>query len=149
MASINYDTRTGRVLPLSALFRPGSNYLARLSQLAIASLEQDEFAERSAIRHVAGAVESNFKVFTLTDTTLILHFPTYQVAAGAAGPRGRDPTGHAGAATSETMILCERNRREWVENGFVSRSGSDFVRLGWTSEMGSFGKFRFPQCACC
>jgi hypothetical protein len=35
----------------------------------------------------AGPVESNFKVFTLTDTTLVLHFPTYQVAPGVAGPQ--------------------------------------------------------------
>ena len=26
------------------------------------------------------------KVFTLTDTNLVLHFPTYRVAAGAPGP---------------------------------------------------------------
>ena len=42
-------------------------------------------ADHGAIRHGAGPVESNFKVFTFTDTDLILHFPMYQVAAGAAG----------------------------------------------------------------
>ena len=87
MASINYDSRTCRVLALSDLFRPGVNYLSRLSQLAIASLDQNKFADRHAIRHGAGPVESNFKVFTLTDAALVLHFPMYQVAAGAAGPQ--------------------------------------------------------------
>ena len=87
MASINYDSRTCRVLALSDLFRPGVYYLSRLSQLAIASLDQNEFADHYAIRHGAGPVESNFKVFTLTDTALVLHFPMYQVAAGAAGPQ--------------------------------------------------------------
>jgi hypothetical protein len=61
------------------------NYISRVSQLAIAALEQNEFADRGGIRHGAGPVESNFKFFTLTDTALVLHFPMYQVAAGAAG----------------------------------------------------------------
>ena len=87
MASINYDTQTGRVLALSDLFRPGVNYLSRLSETAIARLEREEYADPSAVRRGAGPVESNFKVFTLTDTALVLHFPTYQVAAGAAGPQ--------------------------------------------------------------
>lgn len=87
MASINYDSRTGRVLALSDLFRPRVNYLSRLSQLAIASLDQNDFADHRAIRRGAAPIESNFMVFTLTDTTLVLHFATYQVAAGAAGPQ--------------------------------------------------------------
>ncbi len=87
MASINYDTRTGRDLVLSDLFRPGVNYVSRLSQMAIASLERQDFADSLAVRHGAGPAESNFKVFTLTDNSLVLHFPTYQVAAGAAGPQ--------------------------------------------------------------
>ena len=85
MASINYDSRTCRVLALSDIFRPGINYLSHISKLAIASLDQNEFADHPAIRHGAGPVENNFKVFTLTDTALVLHFPMYQVAAGAAG----------------------------------------------------------------
>jgi hypothetical protein len=87
MASINYDTRAGRVLVLSDLFRPGVKYVSRLSQMAIASLERQDFADSFAVRHGAGPVENNFKVFTLTDTSLVFHFPTYQVAAGAAGPQ--------------------------------------------------------------
>jgi hypothetical protein len=86
-ASINYDSRARRVLRLSDLFRPGTNYVALLSQLSIASLEQNEYAEIDKIREGAGPVESNFQVFTLTGTALVLHFPAYQVAAGAAGPK--------------------------------------------------------------
>ena len=85
MASINYDSLTCRVLTLASLFRPGVKYVSRLSQLAIAYLDQNEFADRGAIRHGAGPIERNFKVFTLTDTDLVLQFPMYQVAAGAAG----------------------------------------------------------------
>jgi hypothetical protein len=87
MASINYDTPTGRVLALSDLFRPGVNYLSRLSKISIASLDRQEYAVPDTVRQGAGPLESNFKVFTLTDTSLVLHFPTYQVAAGAAGPQ--------------------------------------------------------------
>ena len=87
MASVNYDSRSRRVLILSDIFRPGVNYLARLSEMAIASLSQQEFAVVEAVREGAGPVESNFRVFTLTDDTLVLHFQTYQVAAGAAGPQ--------------------------------------------------------------
>jgi hypothetical protein len=85
MASINYDSRICRVLTLASLFRPGVKYVSQLSQLAIAYLDQNEFADRGAIRHGASPIESNFRVFTLTDTDLVLQFPMYQVAAGAAG----------------------------------------------------------------
>ena len=85
IASINYDSRTGSMVKLSDLFRPGVNYLKHLSKLAIASLDQNEFADHDAIRRGAGPVESNFRVFTLTDTSLVLHFAQYQVAAGPMG----------------------------------------------------------------
>jgi len=85
MSSVNYDSHTCRVLALSDLFRRGVNYVARVSKLAIADLDQGEYADHTAIRHGAGPVASNFKVFTLTDTALVLHFPMAQVAATAAG----------------------------------------------------------------
>jgi hypothetical protein len=87
MASVNYDPSTGRVLALSDLFKPGVNYLSRLSELAITSMEEYDPGEDYTIRRGAGPVESNFKVFTLMDHNLVLHFPTYQVMAGAAGPQ--------------------------------------------------------------
>jgi hypothetical protein len=87
MASVDYDARSNRVLTLSDLFRPGADYVPRLSQLAIASLEKNEFMDPGMVRRGAGPVESNFKVFTLTNAALVLHFPTYQVAPGVAGPQ--------------------------------------------------------------
>jgi hypothetical protein len=84
LACVNYDTREHRALTLADLFRPGADYVSRLSELAIASLEQREYAEKVAIQHGAGPVADNFKVFTLTDTALVLHFQQYQVAPGAA-----------------------------------------------------------------
>jgi len=87
LASINYDSKARRLLALSDLFRPKSQYVSRLSEMAIQSLDENEYADTHAVRRGAGPVESNFKVFTLTDTELVLHFQTYQVAAGAAGPQ--------------------------------------------------------------
>jgi hypothetical protein len=81
MASINYDTRSGRVLKLAELFRPGVDYLSRLSQLAIASLIARRLDdEGAAVFQGAGPSQSNFKVFTLTNTALVLHFPAGQAA---------------------------------------------------------------------
>ena len=85
MQTINYDRRNCRVLKLSDFFLPGTNYVGRLSDLAIADLEKNEDAERAPIEHGAGPNESNFRFFTLTDDSLVLHFSMYQVAAGAAG----------------------------------------------------------------
>jgi hypothetical protein len=72
MASINYDPSTHRVLRLSDLFRPGVDYLSRLSQLAINSLKQqgeDYFADSDTVR------KGDFTVFILTNTALVLQFP--------------------------------------------------------------------------
>jgi len=88
MASSNYDRRARRVLALSDLFRPGVDYVKQLSDIAIASLQDQELSsDPDWIRRGAGPVESNFKVFTLTETDLVLHFPKYQVTAGAQGPQ--------------------------------------------------------------
>lgn len=82
MASINYDTRQHRVLALSDLFLPNSNYVERLSRISIDTLNQDVNASEEAIRQGAGPVAKNFGVFTLTETELVLHFQQYQVAPG-------------------------------------------------------------------
>jgi hypothetical protein len=103
MASVNYDLRNGRVLAISDLFRPGADYLPRLSALAIASMS--EYLGEGLNRGGAAPVESNFKVFTLTDTSLVLHFNTYQVAAGAAGPQEVIiPLGKLAPLLTERMI---------------------------------------------
>jgi uncharacterized protein DUF3298 len=86
MDSVNYDRRTRRVLTLAGLFQPGADYLSRLSQLAVASLER-KISDTFIFRQGAAPLEGNFKVFTLTEAALVLHFPAYQVAAGAAGPQ--------------------------------------------------------------
>jgi hypothetical protein len=105
-ASLNYNTATGRVLALADLFRPGVDYVTRLSDLAINSLIRQQLAlldglrssdpdeqreqERAIIAQVrkgAGPFAAIFKVFTLTDTHLVLHFQTAQVAHQIMGPQ--------------------------------------------------------------
>jgi hypothetical protein len=85
MASANYDTNTHRIISLSDLFRTGSPYLSKLSEISIRKLESSEYADSFTIRKGAGPHMRNFSVFTLTNTALVLHFQQYQVAAGAVG----------------------------------------------------------------
>ena len=85
LSSLVYDSKRHRTVSLADLFQPGTGFVQRLSELAVESLAQNEYADRQAIHRGAGPVASNFKVFTLTETELVLHFQQYQVAAGAAG----------------------------------------------------------------
>ena len=83
VASINYDTRTNRVITLSDVFNPGCNYVARLSELSVELLKQrTELADEETIRNGAGPVERNFQVFTFANDGLIEHFQQYQVGPG-------------------------------------------------------------------
>jgi hypothetical protein len=69
MAVVNFDNKKCRVLKFGDLFRSGADYVQRISDLAIGSLMQNEYAEATAVEHGAGPNENNFKYFTLTDTT--------------------------------------------------------------------------------
>ena len=85
VTSVNYDSRTSRVLKLADLFNPGADYVSRLSKLSSELLMQrPEIPDEQSIRNGAGPVEQNFQVFTLTDDALIVHFQQYQVAPGVA-----------------------------------------------------------------
>jgi hypothetical protein len=105
LVSVNYDVRNERALSLADLFLPHSDYVTQLSRFAIASLRQREGAEEEAIKHGASPVATNFRVFTLTETELVLHFQQYQVAPGA------DPGEDVAVPLSTlTSILRERYR---------------------------------------
>jgi hypothetical protein len=88
LASLVFDTRSAEPVELSVLFRAGINYVAVLSRLAVADLirQKEEHHDtqgesRKWIEHGAGPVARNFRVFTLTDQALVLHFETYQVGS--------------------------------------------------------------------
>jgi hypothetical protein len=83
----NYDLNAGRILELSDLFKPGSNYLGAISKYAIEALKKElgpdpdmEWIERGA-----GANAENYKAWTLTRSGLQVTFDPYQVDSYAAG----------------------------------------------------------------
>ncbi|MDD5569258.1 MAG: DUF3298 domain-containing protein [Candidatus Pacebacteria bacterium] len=83
--ALNFDLQEKRKLIFSNLFDPGSDYLKRISEIAINDLKSRQDSELSFIDEGAGPDENNFKSFFITDTSLIFYFPPYQVAPYAAG----------------------------------------------------------------
>src|SRR5207248_11126845 len=83
MASINYDTRSGRFLALSDLFRPGCNYVSHTSEISHPRARAARVYRRKRHPEHAGPVEKNCQVFRLMDTELALHFQQYQMSPGA------------------------------------------------------------------
>jgi hypothetical protein len=89
LASLVFDTRSAQPVELSAMFRTGVNYVTVLSRLAIADLVRQkerlhmniQGEGRKWIEKGAGPIARNFRVFTLTDQALVLHFATYQVGS--------------------------------------------------------------------
>ncbi|MEN9649127.1 MAG: Peptidoglycan-N-acetylmuramic acid deacetylase PdaC [Candidatus Parcubacteria bacterium] len=83
----SFDTRTGRVISLSLLFIPGSDYLQRISTYSISELKKKlgTAADEDQITRGAGPDAENFPAFVLGDTGIKIIFSQYQVAAYAAG----------------------------------------------------------------
>lgn len=90
----NSDTRTftfsrssGKLLSLSDLFVGGAPYLTTLRDAAQAQLAGTlgDFANDTMIADGTSATEGNFSRFFLDDTSLVVIFPPYAVAAYAAG----------------------------------------------------------------
>ena len=86
--SVNYDSKTGKILKLSDLFRSDADYVSQLSKLAMTDLIGREIAEPMVIEHGAGPVEANFQVFTLTDTLYHPPFPDIPSGRWGSGPPG-------------------------------------------------------------
>jgi hypothetical protein len=95
---INYDAKAGRRLELADLFKPGSDYLKRVSEVAVAQLRRwnKDSAEYSGgdgqpylsdPEFTAGAAPQaeNFQSWTLTPKGLVVTFDYYQLGAYAAG----------------------------------------------------------------
>jgi len=92
--TVNYDAKAGREMALGELFRPGSNYLQKISAAAVARLRMinqeypdgpgtylgdPEYVEN------ASAKEKNYRNWTLTQRGLVVTFEPYQVGPFAAG----------------------------------------------------------------
>lgn len=80
--SENYDVALGRFFELPDLFIPGSNYLEVISSYCIEDLNNqgiDIWVEG------ASPEPKNFGTWNVKDEGLLISFPPYQVAPGAAG----------------------------------------------------------------
>lgn len=93
---INYDAKAGRRLSLADLFKPGSNYLGKISEVAVRQLRRwnsdsaeyaggHQYLDDEGIAEGASPKEENFKNWTLTPRGLVVTFDYYQVGAYAAG----------------------------------------------------------------
>lgn len=85
----NFNTSTGAYLSLSDIFLPRSPYLETLSSKSRELLPAviGEAADERMITDGTKPEEENFANFFLENTSLVLVFPPYQVAAYAAGPQ--------------------------------------------------------------
>jgi hypothetical protein len=85
--TFNYDLNAGKVLSLSDLFKPNSNYLGVISKYTVAQLKK-KFSpnpDMDWIESGAGAKEENYKAWSLTRGGLQVTFDPYQVASYAEG----------------------------------------------------------------
>jgi hypothetical protein len=91
LRAVNYDLKSGRQLELTDLFKPGSNYLRKISSAAVARLQKmnkDEggmYLDDPETREGASPKPKNYQVWTLTMRGLAVTFEPYQVGPFAAG----------------------------------------------------------------
>jgi hypothetical protein len=93
---VNYDAKAGRVLALADLFRPGSNYLGKVSEAAVKQVRRwnkdsaeygsgQEYLLEEGITDGAAPKAENYRNWTLTPRGLVVTFDYYQLGAYAAG----------------------------------------------------------------
>jgi hypothetical protein len=85
--SINYNLVSGKVIDLSELFIPGSDYLATMASLSIANLRQNPYLDDQDIGRGAAPKPENYRLWTITPEGLMIMFEEYQVGPYAAGPQ--------------------------------------------------------------
>jgi len=91
---LNFDVKNGRVLKLADLFKPGSNYVQRLSTFSIKDLKrqskakgEDSGLDDQTIESGAGPDAKNFRSWTVSKKGLAITFDAYQVGPYVAGPQ--------------------------------------------------------------
>ena len=95
---INYDAKAGRELKLAELFRPGSDYLKRVSEVAIKQVQRwnkdsadysggdgQQYLDDEGIRAGAEPKAENYQNWTITPRGLVVTFDYYQLGSYAAG----------------------------------------------------------------
>lgn len=83
---LNYDLKEQRILELSDLFRPNSNYLRSISDYCIRTL-RNKVSDYEALRRGAEPSETNYLGWVITRTGIQITFDNYQVASSAEGPQ--------------------------------------------------------------
>jgi hypothetical protein len=93
LAALNYDLRSGEAVTLDKLLRgldPSGGYMARLGAYVKKDLVRQLGDSQDAIDTInlgAAPTAENYANFTLDAAGLTIHFESYQVASGAAGPQ--------------------------------------------------------------
>jgi hypothetical protein len=95
---INYDAKAGRRLELADLFKPGSDYLKRVSEVAVRQVRRwnrdsadypggsgETYLSDEGIAEGAKPEAENYRNWTLTPRGLVITFDYYQLGAYAAG----------------------------------------------------------------
>jgi hypothetical protein len=94
---VNYDAKAGRELQLAELFRPGSGYLKKISEVAVKQLRRwnkdsaeyngggQPYLDDEGITAGAAPDAENYQNWTMTPRGLVVTFDYYQLGAYAAG----------------------------------------------------------------
>jgi hypothetical protein len=93
--TLTYDLKAGRELKLADLFKPGTNYLATISEYALRDLKARKDPESGENMGIAQDIwedgakptAENYQNWNITKKGLMFTFPPYQVAAYAYGPQ--------------------------------------------------------------
>lgn len=77
--SFTFDRRTGKMLGLPDIFKPGSTYLKKLSEFSTHDLIENQEFPKDEVVEGASPKKDNFGVFSLSNTGMIIYFGNYQV----------------------------------------------------------------------
>jgi hypothetical protein len=86
MEAIRYNTSDRRERQLADLFQAHTTYLAALSNYCVDYLTSRHVSDASWIRRGAAPEPANYRIFTVRQGRLHIHFSEYQVAPYALGP---------------------------------------------------------------
>lgn len=76
---LNYDLERGELLSLSALFKPGANYIEAIAAFIAARLREERELEVSDLPPGIVATAENYRHWNITPTGLVITFEHYQV----------------------------------------------------------------------
>jgi uncharacterized protein DUF3298/peptidoglycan-N-acetylmuramic acid deacetylase PdaC-like protein len=83
-----FDLKGSKEIHLADIFKPDSNYLNTVSEIAVEDLKrQIQNTDLKWIRKGAGPEPENYKSFALTEKEILFFFDPYQVAPYSEGPQ--------------------------------------------------------------